>query len=84
MLMPNSGPHLGMSAEMGMDMTFEKIKPVTHRATGIRKALSLQRMYRAYRSLTPQGRRLFFFIFLNLVYLVLEAGYGLTSNYLGE
>ena len=48
------------------------------------KRLSLRKAYRAYRSLNKECRRLLTFILLNLVYLVLEASYGVIASNLGE
>jgi len=48
-----------------------------HRANNV---YSLRRAYRAYLSLNKEGRRLLKFILLNLVYLVLEAGYGVVAS----
>jgi len=45
------------------------------------KRMSLQHGYRLCRSLNKAGKKLLGFIFLNLVYLVLEAGYGLAFNH---
>mmetsp|Transcript_12138 Transcript_12138/g.25477 ORF Transcript_12138/g.25477 Transcript_12138/m.25477 type:complete len:346 (+) Transcript_12138:367-1404(+) len=42
--------------------------------------LSLRRAYRIYRSLNKECRRLLTFILLNLVYLVLEASYGVLAS----
>ena len=53
-------------------------------SSGQKQRVSLRRAYRAYRSLNKECRRLLTFILLNLVYLVLEASYGVLASNLGE